>query len=73
MTRNMGRTDRIIRVIVGLVLVLAPLFSGLELFAAPLLLWASVLVGAILIVTASLGSCPLYTPFGFSTRKASSK
>jgi len=69
MKANIGSVDRIIRALLGLVLVLAPFVSGLALFAEPVWLWGSVVVGVVLIATASISFCPLYAPFGLSTRK----
>jgi hypothetical protein len=68
MKANIGSVDRIIRALFGLVLVLAP-FVRLALFAEPVWLWGSVVVGVVLIATASISFCPLYAPFGLSTRK----
>lgn len=68
---NVGTPDRIARIVIGAVLVLLPLLSGLPLFANPLWLWASVAVGAVLIVTAVVRFCPLYAILGLSTRKVS--
>lgn len=66
MTKNMGSADRIIRTIVAVVLaavVITGNISGL---------WA-VLLGffaIILILTSAIGWCPVYKPFGFSTRRS---
>lgn len=70
---NVGTPDRIARIVVGAVLVLLPFLSGLALFANPVWLWASVIVGAVLIVTALVRFCPLYAILGLSTRKAPSR
>lgn len=66
---NVGTPDRLARLIIGAVLVLVPFFSGIALFANPLWLWASVVVGAVLIVTALVRFCPLYAVLGLSTCK----
>ena len=66
---NVGSADRITRIIVGLALILVPLVSGLALFANPLPYWGSVIVGAVLIITALVRFCPLYTILGLSTCK----
>ena len=66
---NVGTPDRLARLIIGAVLVLVPFFSGIALFANPLWLWASVVVGAVLIVTALVRFCPLYAVRGLSTCK----
>lgn len=66
---NVGTPDRLVRVILGLALAAAALFSRLPLFTEPLWFWGALAVAAILIVTAALRFCPLYTPFGISTCK----
>ena len=68
---NVGTPDRIARMVIGAVLVLLPFVSGLALFANPLWLWASIVVGAVLIVTAIVRFCPLYAILGLSTCKVS--
>jgi hypothetical protein len=71
MRLNVGSTDRVVRIVVGLALVIAPFVSGLALFANPVAMWVSVIVGAVLLVTAAVGFCPLYRLLGLSTRKSS--
>jgi hypothetical protein len=66
---NVGTPDRIARIVIGAVLVLLPFLSGLALFANPLWLWASVGIGAVLVVTAVVRFCPLYAVLGLSTCK----
>lgn len=57
MKKNMGSTDRIIRLIVGLVVVAAGIvFKS----------WWGV-IGVILLLTALVGVCPLYLPFKIKT------
>lgn len=70
---NVGTPDRIARIVVGAALILLPFLSGLALFANPVWLWASVIVGAVLIVTALVRFCPLYAILGLSTRKVPSR
>ena len=60
MTRNVGGIDRVLRIIVGLVL-LSLIFVG------PKTLWG--LVGLVPLGTALIGYCPVYSLFGFSTAK----
>ena len=65
MKKNMGTTDKVIRILVAalmLVLFLTNVISGT--LAVILLILAGVLV-----VTSLLGFCPLYLTFGLSTRK----
>ncbi|HID34361.1 MAG TPA: DUF2892 domain-containing protein [Anaerolineae bacterium] len=64
MPKNEGKWDRIIRVILGLVL----LYVGYAMADAP---WNYVayVVGAILLITGAVGYCALYSVFKFSTNK----
>ncbi len=67
MTANIGTVDRALRLVVGLTLVLAALFSGFALFDAAALKNGAIVVGAILIATAGLRLCPLYSLLGVKT------
>lgn len=60
--KNIGKIDRIIRIILGLVLLslLFILEGNLKYIG---------LVGIIPILTASIGFCPLYKIFGINTNK----
>ena len=62
--KNMGSVDRIIRFIIGVVFVLLAIFvvTGV---------WMGVLyaLGAVMLVTSLIGTCPLYMPFHISTKK----
>lgn len=64
MKRNMGKTDRIIRLILGLVL-LANTYVGLQ---SP---WGW--IGLVLVVTAFVSYCPVYQLLKLDTRKTSEK
>lgn len=61
MKSNVGGTDRILRVIVGLILI------GLSL-AGVIGVWGW--IGIIPLVTGLAGFCPAYLPFHFSTCRA---
>lgn len=67
MTINMGAADRVIRFIVGTVLILAPLFDLFGMTASTPAIVASVLAGIVLVVTAFSRFCPLYRAMGAST------
>lgn len=67
MTINMGAADRVIRFIVGTVLILAPLFDLFGMTASTPAIIASVLAGIVLVVTAFFRFCPLYRAMGAST------
>lgn len=61
--QNEGKLDRIIRVVIGVVLVAAGFFvSGVT----AIVLWV---LGGIALFTAITGFCLLYMPFGISTNK----
>jgi len=67
MKKNMGTTDKIIRLALSAliaVLYFTNVISGT---------WAIILgvLAAIFLVTSLVGVCPLYMPFGISTRKKS--
>jgi hypothetical protein len=62
-TRNMGTVDRLVRAVLGVVLI-AALLSGV-LSGTPGVLAG--IVGAVFIVTAGVRFCPLYRLVGVST------
>ena len=67
MTKNMGTIDRVIRVVIALtvgVLYLMGLISG----TVALILG---ILAVVFILTSLVSTCPLYLPFGLSTRKQS--
>ena len=55
---NVGTLDRIARVLIGIVLIALTLAGTIGIWG-----W----VGAVPLLTAALGTCPLYTVLGFST------
>lgn len=63
--KNMGSIDRIIRVVLGLGLIIAAVYLQI---AKGQLWWLSI-PGAVFVVTAAVSTCPLYMPFGISTKK----
>lgn len=65
---NVGTPDRIIRVILGALLVAAPFVFALPIWANPIAFWASIVVGAVLIATAIFSFCPIYYVLGLRTR-----
>lgn len=62
MKKNIGATDKMVRIVAGVILVLILLFvqTGFR--------WVG-LLGIVLLATAFIGTCPLYLPFGISTRE----
>jgi len=68
---NLGTPDRIIRLIVGAVLVLAPFVVSLPLWASGWTVWGSVIIGLVLVATAVFRFCPIYAALRLSTKTAS--
>ena len=64
MNKNVGGIDRILRVVVGLMLIA---------LAATGTVGAWGYVGIVPIFTAAIGWCPAYLPFGFSSCKTRSE
>jgi len=60
MKKNIGKTDKWIRIVLGIVAIAAGFYFKSW--------WG--LVGLVLIGTALINTCPLYLPFGISTRKS---
>jgi hypothetical protein len=65
MKANIGTTDKYIRIILAVIIAVlnsAHIITGIT---ATILL----IIGAVLIITSLVNFCPLYLPFGISTRK----
>ena len=67
MTKSVGAIDRIFRAILGVVLLTVPFVSGVSLFESGAATTVSVVVGIIMVATAAMKFCPLYTIFGIRT------
>lgn len=65
MKKNMGKLDKQIRLVVGVVLIG---LSILDVVTGPLAI-AFIVVALVLLATVILGTCPLYIPFGINTCK----
>ncbi len=68
MKKNMGTIDKLVRIIIAaivLVLVLTNVISG----TLAIVLLA---LSAVFVLTSFISFCPLYLPFGISTRKKES-
>ncbi|MDP2303124.1 MAG: DUF2892 domain-containing protein [Ignavibacteria bacterium] len=63
MKKNVGTIDKAVRIIVGLGLIGYALYSGV---------WWGYL-GIIPLLTAFMGTCPAYIPFGISTCEVDTK
>ena len=73
MTFNVGTPDRIIRLILGLLLIAAPFITGWTLFTNPVWTWGAVLVGLVLIVTGAVRFCPAYRLLNLDTSKGTKR
>lgn len=60
MTRNIGPVDKVVRIVLGLMLL------SLIFVLQGDLRWLG-LIGVVPLLTALIGNCPLYSVFGFST------
>ena len=67
MTVNVGSIDRVLRFLLGAVLILLPMVTTLELWANPVARFGVPVVGAVLVITALVRFCPLYRIFGLRT------
>jgi hypothetical protein len=65
----MGTTDRIVRILLVLVAVIL-FYKG---FFFGTMAIVALLLGGIFLLTAIIGICPLYIPFGINTCKKSKK
>jgi hypothetical protein len=65
MKKNMGTIDKVIRILVAVVMVVLYFIHVISGILAIILL----ILSGIFIVTSFLSFCPLYLPFGLSTRK----
>jgi hypothetical protein len=59
MKKNMGTTDKTIRIVIGLILIVLGIFGSK--------IW--IIIGLIPLITGLINYCPLYTLLGISTNK----
>lgn len=69
MTANVGSMDRILRVVLGIVLLTIPFVSGLAIFNSGIATVVAVLAGIVLLATSAMRFCPMYRIFGIRTCK----
>ncbi len=68
--KNVGLVDRLIRAVVGVVLLALPFLSAApegESMAFGVYGWVMIAAGVVMLVTAALRFCPLYKVFGLRT------
>lgn len=61
MAKNMGSADRIIRTVLGIAFIVVAALAGGW-------FWILGALGVIFLATSLVSTCPLYMPFGLSTR-----
>lgn len=64
---SVGKLDRMARLILAAVLIGFALFCPFAKSLGPLVVWPSGIIGAVFLVTAAVGKCPLYRVLGFHT------
>jgi hypothetical protein len=69
MTANLGTIDRVLRIVLGLVLLAAPFVSGMAIFASTPVTIVSVIAGIVMLATSAMRFCPIYRIFGMRTNK----
>jgi len=69
MSANVGTLDRVVRAVLGLVLLWLAFFSGFAAFDGAVLKYGAALVGLVMLGVAVLRVCPVYSVFGLSTCK----
>lgn len=67
MTKNIGNSDRILRIVLGLVLLALPFISGLALFNSGIATAVAMIAGIVMLVTSAIRFCPLYRILGIQT------
>lgn len=70
-TANVGTADRVIRIVIGMLLIAMPYVSEAQLWANPVFQWGLPVIGVVLVLTALLRFCPLYRLIGTTTCKTS--
>ncbi len=70
MTPNVGTLDRVLRAVLGLVLLALAFFSGLPVFEGALVKYGAALVGIVMLAVSVTRVCPIYAIFGIRTCRA---
>jgi hypothetical protein len=67
MTVNVGTIDRILRGVLGFILLAAPFVSGWAFFHSPWATALSVILGLVMLGVAATRVCPIYSVLGLRT------
>ena len=65
MKKNMGSTDKAIRLVIALVIVILAFTNVIS----GTLAWVLIILAAVFVLTSVFSFCPLYLPFGLNTGK----
>lgn len=65
MKKNMGTADKVVRILVAIVI--AGLYYANQITGTTAIIL--LILAGVFILTSFVGTCPLYLPFGISTRK----
>ena len=57
---NVGSFDRLLRAVVGIVLIVMPFVTGFAVWSNPLFMWGAPIVGLVLLATSAMKFCPIY-------------
>lgn len=68
MSSNVGSIDRLLRLVIGAILIAAPLINFMGLGANVVATYLMIAVGLILVLTSIFGMCPMYKVLGISTK-----
>ncbi len=67
MNPNIGSIDRLLRLLAGVVLLALAFVPGLQVFGSGAATWIAAIVGLVLVGTAAVRICPLYSLMGVYT------
>lgn len=67
MTANVGSFDRILRFVIGVALIALPFVTVYSLWDSPVMTYGAIAAGSVLVLTALISICPLYSLFGVRT------
>lgn len=66
---NLGSLDRLLRIVIGSVLIVLPYLYAPAILQGPTARWVALAVGIILIATALIRFCPIYRLLGINSCK----
>jgi len=67
MVANVGSADRLLRLVLGVILIVLPFVTSFSLWESPVARYGALIVGVVFVVTALFRFCPLYRLFGLRT------